>query len=156
MCKNTFLIVRASAHCSWAWQFPDYLPRSAPVTLQSAYEALWHLFGAVKAGLLRRHRLQQAFGADDFHHSLQVIGEHIQAHFSAHPVQFSSQEVRCSHPLLERPEGMLNSPLSNPHHLRCLVQPALHFLQHSFMFPAPYSTICAWRALGFQRATLAL
>jgi hypothetical protein len=60
VCKNTFLIVRASAHCSWAWQFPDYLPRSAPVTLQSAYEALWHLFGAVKAGLLRRHRLQQA------------------------------------------------------------------------------------------------
>ena len=59
-------------------------------------------------GFLRRHRLQQAFGADDFHHPFQVVGEHIQAHLRTHPVQLSGQEVRCAHPLLERPEGMLN------------------------------------------------
>lgn len=33
-----------------------------------------------KSWALRRHRLQQAFGTDDFHHPLQVVGEHIQAH----------------------------------------------------------------------------
>ena len=76
-----------------------------------------HLLEQQKLGFLRRHRLQQAFGADDFHHPFQVVGEHIQAHLRTHPVKFSSQKVRCPHPLLERPEGMLNSLFSNLHHL---------------------------------------
>ncbi len=29
------------SQCSWAWRFPEHLPRSAPVTRESVYEALW-------------------------------------------------------------------------------------------------------------------
>jgi hypothetical protein len=49
-------------------------------------------------------------GTDDFHDPFQVVGEHIQAHLRTHPGQLSRQEVRRTHPLFERPEGMLNRP----------------------------------------------
>lgn len=55
----------------------------------------------------------------------------------------------------ERPEGMLNSPFTNPHHPWCLIQPALHFFQHCFMFPTPDSPLLTRRALRLQPATLA-
>jgi len=67
-------------------------------------------------------------GADDFHDPFQVIGEHIQAHLGTHPDQLSRQEMRCTHPLFERPEGMLNRPFSDSQHLWRVAQPKLHFL----------------------------
>ena len=75
-----------------------------------------------------RQCFHQTVSADDFHNPFQVVGEHIQAHLRTHPGQFSRQEVRRTHPLFERPEGMLNRPFSNSHHLRCFAQPKLHFL----------------------------
>ncbi|WP_349735981.1 hypothetical protein [Pseudomonas jessenii] len=48
----------------------------------------------------------QTVGTDDFHDPIQVLGENIQGHLRIHPGQFSRQEVRRTHPLFERPEGM--------------------------------------------------
>ncbi|MNP12387.1 hypothetical protein D3C76_1046170 [compost metagenome] len=94
-------------------------------------------------------------GADDFHDPFQVVGEHIQAHLRTHPGQLSRQEVRRTHPLFERPEGMLNRPFSDSHHLWCFAQPKLHLLQYVLMLPASNSSFRARCALQFQRAALA-
>lgn len=94
-------------------------------------------------------------GTDDFHDPFHVVGEHIQAHLRAHPCQLSGQEVRRTHPLFERPEGMLNRPFSHSHHLRRFAQPKLHFLQYGFMLPASNSSFRARSALRLQRAALA-
>jgi hypothetical protein len=80
------------------------------------------------------------------------FGEHIQAHLRTHPGQFSRQEVRRPHPLFERPERMLNRPISDSHHLRCFTQPKLHFLQNGFMFPASDSPLRTRCTLRFQCA----
>ena len=93
-------------------------------------------------------------GTDDFHDPFQVVGEHIQAHLRAHPGQLSRQEG-CTHPLFERPEGMLNSPFSDSHHLWCFAQPKLQLLQYVFMLPASNSSFRARCALQLQRAALA-
>ncbi len=79
-------------------------------------------------GLLHRHCLQQAFGTDDSHDPLHVVGEHIQTHLRADAGQPTCEEMCGSHPLFERPEGMLNSALSDSHHVRRMVQPVLHFV----------------------------
>lgn len=60
--------------------------------------------------------------ADDFNDPFQVVGEHIQAHLGAQPCKFTGQEVRRTHPLFERPEGVLNRPFSYAHHFRCFPQ----------------------------------
>lgn len=84
-----------------------------------------------------------------------IIGEHVQAHLGAYPVEFSRQEVRRPHPLFECPEGMLNRPFSDSHHLWCFAQPMLHLLQYVFMLSASNSSFRARCALRFQRAALA-
>jgi len=56
-------------------------------------------------GLLRRHCLQQAFGTDDSHDSLHVVGEHIQTHLRADAGQPTCEEMRGSHALLSVPKG---------------------------------------------------
>ena len=104
---------------------------------------------------LCQQRLHQTVGTHDFHHSFHVVGEHIQTHLRTYPDQLSGQEVRRTHPLFERPEGMLNRPFSDSHHLRGFAQPKLHFLQYGFMLPAPNSSFRARRALRLQRAALA-
>jgi hypothetical protein len=75
-----------------------------------------------------RQRFHQTVGTDDSHNPFQVVGEHNQAHPRAHHSQLSRQEVRCTHPLVERPEGMVNRPFSDSHHLWCFAQPKLYFL----------------------------
>ena len=102
-----------------------------------------------------RQRFHQTVGIDDFHDPFQVVGEHIQAHLRTNPGQLPRQEVRRTHPLLERPEGMLNRPFSDSHHLRRFAQPKLHFLQYGFMLPASNSSFRARSALRLQRAALA-
>jgi len=104
---------------------------------------------------LCRQRLHQTVSTDDFHDPFQVVGEHIQAHLRTHLGQLSRQEVRRTHPLFERPEGMLNRPLSDSHHLWCVAQPKLHVLQYVLMLPASNSSFRARCALQFQRAALA-
>jgi len=50
----------------------------------------------------------QLVSAEDSHHALQVVGQHMQTHFSAHPPERFRQEVSGAHPVLERAERMLN------------------------------------------------
>jgi len=87
----------------------------------------------------------------DFHNPLHVIRRAHSKLISALTRQFSTGSVSPP-PLLERSEGMLNSPLSNLHHLWCSVSRRLHFLKHSFMPPNALLDDLAWCATAFQRA----
>jgi hypothetical protein len=89
---------------------------------------LLQLLGWAKSAFLGSQRFHQTVGTHDLHDPFQVVGEHTQAHLCTHPGQLSRQEVRRTHPLFERPEGMLNRPFSDSHHLWRVAQPKLHFL----------------------------
>lgn len=65
-----------------------------------------------------------------------------QAHLRADSLQLSRQEMCRSHPVFERPEGMLDSPLADPHHLGRTIQTALHFFQYGLMLPTPDTRAC--------------
>jgi len=53
----------------------------------------------------RFHRLVHPEQVDD---SLEVVGEHLQAHLGAHILQSAREEVRRPHPLLQSSEHMLD------------------------------------------------
>jgi hypothetical protein len=61
------------------------------------------------------HSFRQTSHSQQFHHSFQIVGEHMQAHFRAHPIQSLSQEMGASHPQLDCAEGMLDSLASYAH-----------------------------------------
>jgi hexosaminidase len=50
--------------------------------------------------------LQQPSHADDRHHALHVVGEHIERHLGCHLRQPFREKVRCSHPALDGAERM--------------------------------------------------
>src|SRR6202171_5235048 len=56
-----------------------------------------------------------------------------------------------THPVLDRPERVLDRLSSHSHHLRLTIQSQLHRLEHCFMFPARDAPIVARRALRFER-----
>ncbi|OSN35749.1 hypothetical protein BV355_04564 [Pseudomonas syringae pv. actinidiae] len=58
---------------------------------------------------------------------LQVISQHVQTHFGTHSAKPTRQKVRCTHPLLESPEGVLHGLLAQGHYLRRVGQADLHF-----------------------------
>src|SRR6516162_10734071 len=58
----------------------------------------------------------------------EIIGEHVQCHLGSDAWQCLHEEVGCSHPGLDRAEGMLDRLASPPHGLRVLVEPPLHRL----------------------------
>jgi len=60
----------------------------------------------IKRPVLRSDRFKQSLDAEDTHHSLEVIGEHVKAHFNAYPRQSSGQEMGSSHPVFERSKSM--------------------------------------------------
>lgn len=82
------------------------------------------------------------------YYPLKVITEHLQTHLRSHPPQCSCQEMRCAHPGLQCPEGMLDGLSAYPHFLRIQIQPPLHVIRHVLVFPAPNPPFLARRALG--------
>src|SRR5450631_2856850 len=74
--------------------------------------------------------------SEDLHRSFEVVRENMQTHFGAHTWQGLGEEMRRSHPRLERAERMLDSPASYSRRPRCAVQPLLHRVQYVFVFPA--------------------
>ncbi len=44
------------------------------------------------------HRFHQNSCSQQFHHSFQIVGKHMQAHFRTDPIQSLGQEMGASHP----------------------------------------------------------
>jgi hypothetical protein len=61
---------------------------------------------------------------------LMTRGEHVQRHLSGYAWQRLHQEVGCSHPGLDRSEGMLDRLTPLAHFFRMLVEPALNGLEN--------------------------
>ena len=64
--------------------------------------------------------------------------------------------MRNAHPLLERPEEMLDRAFADSHHVRSIAQSNLHLLQYRFLRPAPSTPSLTRCALRFQGAALTL
>ncbi|MCY1545220.1 hypothetical protein D9M68_811500 [compost metagenome] len=54
----------------------------------------------------------------------------MQAHFRAHPLERSGEEMSRTHPGLQRTERVLHRLAADAHHLRCLIQAGLHRVEH--------------------------
>src|SRR6185295_5960749 len=86
------------------------------------------------------------------HHSLEVVCKDVQAHFGAYMMKCLHEEVRRTHPVLQRSEDMLNRPSSHFHGLRLAIQATLHCIKYRLMFPAPHATLVSRRALSLEPA----
>ena len=84
----------------------------------------------------------------------QVIGQHMQTHFRTHMFDGFHQEVRRTHPELERTKDMFDGTPPLFHLSRVPVQAILHRIQNAFMFPSSDAPFLARRALRFQLAAL--
>src|SRR3546814_8166656 len=76
----------------------------------------------------------------------------MEVHLGSDFVQSAGQEVRASHPRLERAEDVLDGLPTDLHHLGPGVEPLLHAIQHGFMLPSADATLRARGALGFEHA----
>ena len=84
-------------------------------------------FGA-KRPVSGPHCLQQRFGSEDVDDSLEVVGEHVQAHLGAHLRQGLGEEVGLAHPCLDGPERMLHGSDGVAHRLGLGIEARLHGL----------------------------
>src|SRR5690349_9794174 len=102
---------------------------------------------ATKRLRARRSHLPYRFrGAKHLHYSLDVVSQHMQAHLGANVLESAREEVRCTHPVLQRAEDMLDGASSQRHRIGLPIEPALHRVKNALMFPsrdAPVVTRCA-------------
>ena len=103
----------------------------------------------------RPDRLKQSCDAEDAHHSFEVVGEHMKAHFGTYPRKCFGQEVGGSHPIFECSKRMLNSLAANLHPPRVMLQPNLHRVDYRLMFPALHTAFLTRRTLLLHCAGLA-
>lgn len=61
-----------------------------------------------KKGVLRLYRLNEPLGAQDVHHSGQIVGQYMQAHLRTDVGQPFHKKVSRPHPHFERRIGVLN------------------------------------------------
>jgi hypothetical protein len=81
----------------------------------------------------------------------EIVGKNVQRHFGGDLRQRLHQEVGCSHPGLDRAEGMLDRLPSLAHLLRVRIEPALHHLENVLMLPSLDPSLVAldkWPAPG--------
>lgn len=90
--------------------------------------------------LHRLHRFGYAQDADD---ALEVVCEHLKAHFSAHVFDPAGEEVRRVHPVLECSEHVFDRAPSNRHLPWPAVQPRLQPLKDVLMLPASHAAFLA-------------
>ncbi len=86
--------------------------------------------------LCRAHGRDQRADAHDCHDAFEVVGQHVQGHFGAHPFERLRLEVCITHPVFDCPEWMLDRFAPLAHLLRVLVRPPLNGLDDMFVFPA--------------------
>jgi hypothetical protein len=91
-------------------------------------------------------------GADseDLHGSFQIVCQYVQTHLGTHARHRFSEEMRRSHPRLERAERMFDGLASYSRCPRCAVQPPLHRIEYVLVFPPSDAPIIAGRAFEFN------
>src|SRR5215813_9523515 len=92
------------------------------------------------------HRLHQRSGAEDLDHSLEVVGEDVEAHLRSDLFERLHPEVRRPHPGFYGPEGMFDRRAPDPHDLWRAVQPRLHGFDHRLVLPAGDPALFSGRA----------
>src|SRR6516164_1143938 len=112
-------------------------------------DAMEGLSGDRASGPDRRHQ-----GADtqDGNDAVEVVGQDVEAHLRADPLQRAGQEVRRAHPGLDGAERVLHGLPPDAHDIWCLIQAPLHGVDDSLMLPALDATLLAGRALRLDRA----
>src|SRR5262252_5967633 len=77
----------------------------------------------------------ERLNAEDVHNAREIIGQYVQGHLGGDPRQRLHQEVRCTHPHLERGEGVFSCLATHAHRLRVLIETLLHGFEYVFVFP---------------------
>jgi hypothetical protein len=104
-------------------------------------------------GLSGPHGLHQGLDAQNGDHTLQIVGQNVEAHLCSDFFEGSGLEVGGAHPGLEGAERVFDGRAADAHALRRAVQPVPHGVDDGFMLPALDPALLAGRALGFQRAS---
>ena len=87
-------------------------------------------------GELCPHRRHERLDTHDVHDAGQIVDKYMQRHLAGDPWQRLHQEVGCSHPSLDRAEGMLDRLAPLTHLFRMLIEPALHRIYNVLMLPS--------------------
>ncbi len=85
----------------------------------------------------------------------EIVGQHVQGHFSADPFERLHLEVGSAHPVFDGPEWMLDGFAPLAHLLRMRVEPPLDGFEEGFVFPAGDPALLARGAAILDRAGLA-
>src|ERR1700726_458018 len=106
------------------------LAKAAGVSLRSvqrileAHQLAPHRIRTFK--LWGTHGLHQGLGTQDGDHTLQIVGQNVEAHLCPDLFEGSGLEVGGAHPGLEGAERMFDGRAADAHALRRAVQPVLH------------------------------
>src|ERR1700719_2946576 len=160
--------------CENGWSRGVERPRvsAVPSAGVQVFEPLWWLDGSrVRAVLtsnggtaleatfsqrgLRLDCCDQRSGHHDVDDAGEIVGEHVQRHFGGDAWQRLHQEMGCSHPRLDYPEGMLDRLAPLAHFFRMLVEPALHGLENMLMLSSRDPSLLAGGAAVFDGAARA-
>src|SRR6476661_10679012 len=92
--------------------------------------------------------LDQSDHADDRHHALHVVGEHIERHLGCYSRKPFHEKVRCSHPALDSAERMFCRLTTHCHLFWMMIETCLHSLKHGFVLPSASAsrTSATWQA----------
>ena len=96
--------------------------------------------------------LHQLFNADDVDDARQIVGQHAERHLSDDLGQRLAQEVRRTHPHLQRAERMLYDLAARTHGLRIFVEPLLRGFDNILMLPACNDALFGRCAFRLERA----
>ncbi len=105
--------------------------------------------------LCRAHGCHQWADAHDVHDAFEIVGQHVQCHFGANPLQRLHLEVCIAHPGLDGAERVLDGFAPLAHLFRVLVEASLDGLEKVFVFPAGDPALFARGATMLDGAALA-
>ena len=97
----------------------------------------------------------QGTDAEDGHHTLEIVGQHVQRHLGADLLKGAHLEVGRAHPRLDSAERMLDGIPARTHRLRVLIEPALGRLDNALVFPTRDAALLATGAAIPDRAFVA-
>ena len=150
--------VRISGEAPCAVVFPGLPAFVGLEVLLMGVRPSWEGLGRRTDAYRRRlcpDRRQERLDAQDVHDTRKIVGEHVQSHLGGNPWQCLHEEVGCSHPGLDRAEGMLDGFAPLAHLLRMLVEPALNRLENMLMLPSGDPPLFAGGAVVLDGAALA-
>jgi hypothetical protein len=101
----------------------------------------------------RTHRFCKSQYSDD---SLEIVGEHLQAHFSCDVTRPACQEVCRTHPVLKRAEHVFDRAASQRHYIGPAIQPALLRLKYHLLLPSPDAPVVGRLTLALEGTARAL